>query len=49
MLDDVAVNELRVPLVTEISPSIKLVVDSLDVKVRVRVVSLVVAASAIAL
>ena len=34
---DVAVNELRVPLTTVISSSIKSVVASLDVKVKVRI------------
>ena len=48
-VDEVALNELKAPLVTVISPTTKLLVASLDVKVTVNVASLVVAPSLTAL
>ena len=48
-VDEVVLNELKAPLVTVISPTTKLLVASLDVKVTVNVASLVVAPSLTAL
>ena len=45
-VDEVALNELKAPLLTVISPTAKLVVASLDVNVSVRVASLEVKPSA---
>ena len=48
-VDEVALNELKAPLVTVISPTTKLVVASLEVKLTVSVASFVVAPSLTAL